>query len=661
MASSAIRDNPRPSPSVARFRPLRWMVAVAIVFLLFAATLLLFALSSTKERSEAREEVVADTLLARESIRFQIGREIEALQQIAAGISRRSLLADGVDGRLRVFLRRAGEAEGVTLVDETLRPLVFARREGARTGVLAQVPAEMTEATVARARMLGQPTFSAAFQAERGASLALVVPVPEPGNLPRLFLVSVHSLDHLLEEMVPWNLAQEYAFTLGDVTGTAHARRASVGPGRGVYTHQVPLELPGSTLVLGLNSVKGAPDWIANALRAGIATLAALLLWSLWALWRDHERRMAAEQLAGEEAAFRRAMGDCAVIGLTASDMEGRVTYVNPAFCEMVGRREEELVGQAPMHPYWMPELHDESRRRTDGMLNGRSAKAAYETELTRRNGEHFPAAIYDAPLLNADGRQVGWTSSIVDLTEQKHAAERERLQQERLQTAARLTTMGEMASSLAHELNQPLGAIASYVTGSLNMLERGDADRSEIVTALGKASAQTQRAGEVIRRVHEFVRKHEPRRVPVDLEALVEDCRPLIELQARRAGVQVHAIIDAGLPALNGDPVMLQQVVLNLTRNAIDAMADVPQERRRLVIAAARDAAGVRLSVRDFGIGIPAEDSERIFTPFYTTRPEGMGMGLSICRTIVQAHNGRLWFEREEPGTSFHLWVAAA
>jgi two-component system sensor histidine kinase DctS len=255
----------------------------------------------------------------------------------------------------------------------------------------------------------------------------------------------------------------------------------------------------------------------------------------------------------------------------------------------------------------------------------------------------------------------VGWTTSIVDLSEQKQAAERERLREERMQTAARLTTMGEMASSLAHELNQPLGAIASYLAGSQNMLERGEAAPGELAAVLAKASAQTQRAGEVIRRVHEFVRKQEPRRESVDLAAMLDDCRPLVDLQARRARVSVDAIVAPGLPAVRGDPVMLQQVILNLTRNAIEAMADAPEQRRRLVVTVSRDGAGERVSVRDFGAGIAAEDSEKVFAPFFTTKPEGMGMGLSICQTIVQAHGGRLWFERMDEGVAFHLWLPVA
>jgi len=307
--------------------------------------------------------------------------------------------------------------------------------------------------------------------------------------------------------------------------------------------------------------------------------------------------------------------------------------------------------------PYWIPERIDEYQRRVDQVLSGHAGAAPFETVFRRADGERFPVIIYDAPLRDADGRQTGWMSSIIDATEEKNAEERERLQHERLQTAARLSTMGEMASSLAHELNQPLGAIASYLAGSLNVIERGGASAEELGPALTKASQQAQRAGQVIRRVHEFVRKREPQKVALDVGQLLEECRALVELQARRSGTRVSVEVEPGLPAIVGDAVMLEQVVLNLTRNAIEAMAEVDSARRILVIAARRcEGGGACISVRDRGIGIPEDVAEQIFSPFFTTKAEGMGMGLSICRSIVEANGGRLAFERHDLGTEFHM-----
>ena len=630
-----------------------------IALMLAAATAGLFMLSSSKERSELDEQIVADTLLARESIGFQLAREIEALQKLASDIGRGALSDGALRARFDAFMRRAGQVQDLFLVDSRWQPRFAVQRNGTNEG-LGQVPALVLQSTATNATNVDRPTATSVFQGAHGASIALVVPTPESGGS-RQFIVAVYSLERLLEEMVPWNLAQDYAFTLSDVTGTLRAQRALAGLGRGIYRHQEPVELAGTTLLLAADSIRGAPGWIANALRAGIAALALLLFWSLWALWHDHQHRRAAERLANEEAALRRAIGDCSVIGVSARDMDGRVRYVNPAFCRMVGYEPAELIGAAPPPKGWLPSLEGEYRRHLEQRTRERETSSAFETQLVRHNGEAFPAAIYDAPLLDACGTQVGWTSSIVDLTQQKQSEQRERLQQERLQTAARLTILGELTSSLAHELNQPLGAIASYLAGSIAMLKNGHEDHAEVATALTKASDQTQRAGQVIKRIHEFVRKQPPRRERVRFVDVVESCRALIELQAKGEAIRIDiARTDTDVRIL-ADPVMLQQVVLNLTRNAIDAMRSLRPESGRLVISVVAERSGVKLGVRDFGLGIAEQDDERIFAPFYTTKAEGMGMGLSICRTIVHAHGGRLWFERRDPGTEFLLWLPRA
>jgi two-component system, LuxR family, sensor histidine kinase DctS len=644
-----------------RLRAGLWRALPAVIALMLAVvTAGLFALTSTKERSEAAEEAESDALLARESIDFQVGREIEALQNLASDVGRRSLSDTALRARFDVFMRRAGQVLSLLILDSQLHPSFAVQRAGAERE-LVQVPPALLESAARKSAEVERPIATAAFQASQSPRIALIVPTREAGSAGQ-FIVAVYSLDRLLDEMVPWNLAQDYEFTLSDATGTLRARRAAARPGRGLYTHQEPLEIAGTTLLLRADSVRGAPGWVANALRAGIASLALLLLWSLWALWRDHQHRRAAERLADEEAALRRAIGDCSVIGVSARDLDGRVRYVNPAFCRMIGYAANELIGQSPPAKGWLPPLDGEYLRHLEQHTNGNAAPGAFETQLVRRGGEVFTAAIFDAPLLDARRGQVGWTSSIVDLTQQKQTEERERLQQERLQTAARLTTMGELTSSLAHELNQPLGAIASYLAGSIAMLRHGDENRQELTAALTKASDQTQRAGQVIKRIHEFVRKQEPRRERVHLAEVIDSCRALIELQAKREAIQVE-IAPNGSADLTvcADPIMLQQVVLNLTRNAIDAMSSSPPERRRLVISVDADATGATLSVRDFGPGIPDKDAERIFVPFFTTKSEGMGMGLSICRTIVQAHGGRLWFERRRPGTEFLLWLPRA
>ncbi len=644
------------TPAGRLWRRVRWWLPGVIVVLLLGATSFLLTLSESQERAALQDQLITDSLWVRQSLQFQLEREAEALSLIAADVGAGQLGRAALEARLQVFLRRGRESLEVVLLDKGAPSLAVLAHDTASAGLdpFSAVPSAVLEGALARATREGEPVFGPPFATPWGAALVLVAPVK--AGSPR-FLVAVYWLERVLEEMVPWTFAQSHEVTIGDVTGTVRARRASAGRGRGVYTHQVPLEVAGTTLLLGTNSLRGPPDWITNTIRGGTVALALLLFWSLWALWRDVQRRVAAETRLREEVAFRRAMGDSAVIGLRARDLDGRVTFVNPAFCRMVGLPEESLVGRGPPMPYWTPELMDEYRRRVDQVLSGQASSAPFETVFRRADGTRFPVVIYDAPLRDGDGRQVGWMSSILDVTEEKQAEERERLQQERLQAAGRLATMGEMASSLAHELNQPLGAITSYLAGSLNLIERGGASADDLAPALAKASQQAQRAGQVIRRVHEFVRKREPQRAAVDPTRLLEDCRALAELQARRTGTRVSVEVDPATPAILGDAVMLEQVLLNLSRNGIEAMAEVDPGRRVLVMSARPgEGGGACLAVRDHGTGIPPEAAARLFSPFFTTKPDGMGMGLSICRSIVEAHGARLAFVAMDLGTEFRI-----
>jgi two-component system sensor histidine kinase DctS len=291
----------------------------------------------------------------------------------------------------------------------------------------------------------------------------------------------------------------------------------------------------------------------------------------------------------------------------------------------------------------------DEYQERFSRVLAG-TITARVETIFRRAVGERFPVVVFEAPLLDDSGRQTGWMGSILDVSDLRRVENINRQQQEKLQASARLASMGELASTLAHELNQPLAAISSYATGALNLLARSPGSGAEhgmLKAALEKASAQAQRAGHIIRSVHAFVRKRDPARLPIDVKALLDGLMPLVELQARQFFVSVQISSAPGLPPVLGDGVMLEQVLLNLTRNAIESMQLVPPARRVLRIAAALDQTGatpmIAISVTDRGHGIPADVAERLFSPFFSTKAEGMGMGLNICRTVVEFHGGTL------------------
>ncbi|KAI5912560.1 PAS domain S-box protein [Thauera sp. 2A1] len=253
------------------------------------------------------------------------------------------------------------------------------------------------------------------------------------------------------------------------------------------------------------------------------------------------------------------------------------------------------------------------------------------------------------------DGRVVRMGIA-TDVTDRKQTAEISRQQEDRLQRTSRLITMGEMASTLAHELNQPLSAIANYCAGCVTRMQSGQWKQEEILAAMQKASFQAERAGKIIRRIREFVKKSEPRRAAVRIDDVLDDAIGFADIEARRLGIRLVANVAPQLPAVFADQIMIEQVVLNLIRNGFDAMADTLPEHRVLVVRAHPCGEhAVEVAVIDHGHGISEEDRQRLFTPFYTTKAEGMGMGLNICRSIIEFHDGRLVVDANpEGGTIF-------
>ncbi len=237
------------------------------------------------------------------------------------------------------------------------------------------------------------------------------------------------------------------------------------------------------------------------------------------------------------------------------------------------------------------------------------------------------------------------------EIAERQRIEEREREQRRELDHVARLSILGEMAGNLAHELNQPLAAITNYADGCALRLQAGRSDEAELLATTQRIAEQAKRAGRVIQRIRALVRKRDAVRLPFDLGDAAREAADLFEGQARRAGVAMTLDLADRLPPVEGDRIQVQQVVLNLLQNAFDAMAATPPAARRLTIATARDGATVRLSVADRGGGLSAEARERLFEPYFTTKPEGIGLGLALSRSIIEAHGGRLWAEDNPAG----------
>jgi len=529
-----------------------------------------------------------------------------------------------------------------------------------RTPVFARLGRDNALADVEQACALARRTSAAAYAPSAFVSvqdgvglevMELCLPVYQGGRLGG-FLVASYALVEMLEAMVrrEHTRAQEVSFI--ELDGTRLALRGGIHRGQRIFSAQQMIDLPGYALVLRLDSWRASPNWLPNLLTALVLGLSLALVTVLVLLARDMRRRQRAERDLADALAFRKAMEDSLVTGLRARDLQGRITYVNPAFCEMVGFEADELLGQGIPAPYWPPEKVDEYGKRQAWRLAGNTPpREGTESDFQRKNGERFPVLIFEAPLINASGTQTGWMSAVLDISAQRASEELSRATLDRLQATARLATVGEMASLLSHELNQPLAAIASYASGSQNLLQADAAMPAAMGQQLGQALAhiadQARRAGLVIKSVHNFVRRRDHAREAVAAHTLIDSILPLVSLQARKTGVRLHLDCAPDLPAVWCDRTMVEQVLLNLARNGMQSMQDLPpgrvRELRVVVRPSPEPGEGLVFSVADGGLGITPEVSAQLFTPFFTTKAEGMGLGLSLCRTVVEQHGARL------------------
>ena len=657
-----------------------WPLWVLLVALVAGMLMTLVWLAGRYEASQVQDKLERDTGDAVTDIRAALNRNVQLLLALQSAHSQ----PGDWEREAQALLREHPEWVRIEWRDAALAPLAVAdspfRPPAFESVARSHAQADVALACAGAGRMSG-PGYSGSYFLPQVDGLGIEVmelclPHMTHGRLSG-YVVATYSLGDVLATLVGPQLrrSQEVSFTEAD--GTRLALHGVPRRGRRVFTAQQLLDLPGNTIVLRIDSWHGAPDLFPNVLTALVTAMSIALVVVLFVLGKDMRLRLRAEHDLAEALAFRKAMEDSLVTGLRARDLQGRITYVNPAFCQMVGFAPDELMGRATPAPYWPPELVDEYSKGHELRLAGHQAppREGYESVFMRKDGSRFPVLIIEAPLINAQGVQTGWMSAFLDISEQRRIEELSRASQERLQATARLATVGEMASLLSHELNQPLAAISSYASGSINLLNAHAASAAAspaiagIEVAMRRIAEQAERAGKVIKSVHDFVRRSDKDREPVAPQRLLDAIMPLVSLQARELGVRVQVRARAGLPPVLCDRTMVEQVLLNLARNAMQAMDEAGVAAPALVFdvrpARAGDSmAGGRLefSVSDVGPGIPEEVQARLFTPFFTTKSEGMGLGLSLCRTVVEQHGGSLAFEPNRPrGTIFRFTLPQA
>ncbi len=676
-----------------------WLLLLLALLVALLGTLVWLA--GRYEASQIQSRLERDAAAIVTDIRTGLTRNIQGFQAMAT-LPSNERPTDEWQTPVAAVLREHREIMRMEWRSESLEVLAYADTPY-RSPVFERLGRATAQADVSlacsTARRLSGPAYSTSYFMPQSDGLGfemldMCMPIVASGRLVG-YTVATYSLQDILAELVGKQMVrgQNLAFTEAD--GTRLARYGTPSRGSQVYVAQQLLDLPGNTLVLRLESRQGAPALFPNVLTALVTALSLALMAVLFLLARDMRRRLKVEHDLGEALAFRKAMEDSVLTGLRARDLSGRITYVNPAFCQMVGIPAKDLLNHSFPSPYWPPEFADMYQQRQTIRLAGNNLpREGYESVFLRPDGTRFPVLIMEAPLINAVGKHTGWMSAILDVSEQRRVEELSRASQDRLQATARLAMIGEMASLLSHELNQPLAAISSYATGSLNLLrdqldEGVDRPPSRVVLAdvssklssdlqgaMSRIVEQAERAGKVIKSVHDFVRRRDQTREAVEPRALLDAVMPLVSLQARKLSVTVVIEVDPTCEPVLCDRTMVEQVLLNLSRNGMQAMRDYAEgvdgqssgNSARILTLRIRPAASnarsrwVEFSVTDIGEGITPEVAQQLFTPFFTTKAEGMGLGLSLCRTVIEQHGGFLWFEAVAPrGTTFNFSLPVA
>jgi len=657
-----------------------------------------------------------------------------------------------------------------------------------------------------RMQMERQPLYSDPYFSSDGRGL-IQLQVPILGSNSRFLgaLIAEFSLESFLQNGVPAEIGKKYGVAF---TGAERQRLAGAlippsslanGPLswltglRARHEYALDFELNeadrtpaegDSALQLLLQGYRTSQGFTASALRLLVAALSLLTIWMLIANWRHTRRRLRTQNALLAETNFRRAMENSMPTGMRALDMEGRITYVNAAFCQMTQWREADLVGALPPYVYWPPEDTAKLHIVLQQELRGESSAGGVEMQVLRRDGTRFSARMYVSPLVDAKGKQTGWMASMTDITEptrirrelgasyerfttilegldasisvsmigskqllfanktyrdwfgaqshtqpdfvdvgddanneskeiylegaapqtsrwlevrvrylnwvdghlaqmvissditaRKNAEALAQEQAARAQAASRLMTMGEMASSVAHELNQPLAAISNYCSGMVSRIHNNQISNDELLLAIEKTAKQAQRAGQIIQRIRSFVKRSAPNRTPSDMATMVNEAIELVGIEVQRRRVQLLHHIPPDLPHLMVDPILIEQVIVNLIKNAAEAIdvggqySPKDMELRQIKLYVTRKAIaqgaepqdGIECCVEDTGPGIPPDVLARMFDAFYSTKLEGMGIGLNLCRSIIESHQGRLTAENIYNGETMNMRASQA
>lgn len=608
-------DGP-PSAGMSRWSRFLWEVPL-LLSIVFTALVAWWAQDNDKlEREALRRAVMADTLsleaqlaarMETETVKLRAAAvrllpagpdanyQLASVPEIAAGLDRRWLSVIWLDANNRI-------------VGEALRD----QRRGPHN----------------------QPQA-------KGITLHLVAPTSDERRAQTGQLIARYDPADLIQSKDFWWLAAQYEVQL--LTGLGEVIVSTESPGRPALgeTYETPFQaVPDARL--RLTQRVRQPHWFTTLPVVLMGGFLALIAVATLLLRRQMRQVTHAEAAWRTEAAWRQSLEESALVGLRARDLNGRLLFANRTFCEMVGYSAEELLAHDPdfgdlAHPAQDP-------------VNSPTHRVGVETRWRHREGRMVDVVVFESPLVDGAGQQVGWMGSIVDVTERKRLAELERKQREVLANHARLSTLGEVASTLAHELNQPLTSIVSYSAGIAKALEKQPDTQPDLLAAAQALSRHASMAGGIVHRIRARLARRELVLEPSAINTIVSDAVTLLKLDLKRGGVTVSLDLDDRLPPTRMDRIGIEQVITNLLRNACDAMAHAPQPRSVTVrtslshqAALGSSDAWVTVAVTDSGPGLGGRDIETLTEAFFSTKKEGTGLGLAICRSILESHGGVL------------------
>ena len=596
------------------------------------------ALAWFVERSEverARVKIATDALWVEQTLRFQLSIHEDLLVRLAL---------EGVDGvpqamfeaRARLHIATNPEVQSLTFYDAAGKVL-----QAVPDRVVPDDP-ELAALMRGRAAHATRPVYG---NVSANGLVTIGMPLAGAGGL----VMATISIPILLERHIPWWIAEQYGVKVIDAGGETIAARQRLETRAGNARHVIAFDPPLRGTLLQISAYDARGGFHSTLLFGAIMALAAFSVVALAVLFLSTRRRRDAELRLRGETAFRRSMEESLTVGLRAKDHDGRILYVNAAFCNLVGLGANEIVGRAPPMPYWDPSRMDEVEERQRQLKASGAVSQSFETRFRHRDGHEIDVQVFEAPLIDAGGVHRGWMGSVIDITESRKAAKRARTQDETIARTGRLVALGEMASTLAHELNQPLSAIASYAAGLLNLTAKPDMDAVLVRLGAEKLSQQAARAGLVIQRVQDMARKREPRFSQTHLEDVIAGTISLLSADAREHHVQLTAEIEP-TPPVAADHILFEQLLINLTRNGMEAMGEHRTGDLLRIRLRPRETSAI-IEVVDQGGGIAPEVEDRLYDAFASTKPQGLGMGLKICRSIVELHGGQLGFRPGEGG----------